>query len=135
MAKAILPPGESRRARGFATFDEPPPPLLVDGAGRPDFAAIRDTAEFRELRRRTRVFVLPAVLGFLTWYLTYVLASAYAAEFMSGKVVGEINVGVVLGLLQFVSTLALTTAYARYARRQIDPQVAAVRALTAQERP
>ncbi|MEV0679456.1 DUF485 domain-containing protein [Actinosynnema sp. NPDC050436] len=134
MAKAILPPGESRRARGFATFDEPPPPLLVDAAGRPDFAAIRDTDEFRELKRRTKVFVLPAVLGFLVWYLGYVAASAFAPGFMATKVVGEVNAGIVLGLLQFASTLALTVAYARYARRRIDPQVAEVRALTSEER-
>ncbi|CCH33496.1 DUF485 domain-containing protein [Actinosynnema sp. NPDC047251] len=134
MTKAILPPGESRRARGFATFEEPPPPLLVDAAGRPDFAAIRDTDEFRELKRRTTVFVLPAVLGFLAWYLGYVVASAFAPEFMGTKVLGEINTGMVFGLLQFVSTLALTVAYARYARRRIDPQVAQVRALTAEEK-
>ncbi len=133
MTKAILPP-DSGRARGFATFDEPPPPLMVDAAGRPDFAAIRDSAEFRELRRRVRVFVLPAVVGFLAWYLGYVLLSAYAPAFMGAKVSGAVNVGMVFGLLQFATTIALTILYSRYARRRIDPQVAEVRALTAEDR-
>ncbi|MBW4720920.1 DUF485 domain-containing protein [Saccharothrix obliqua] len=130
MTKAIPSPG---RTRGFATFDEPPPPLLVDAAGKPDFAAIRETPEFQELRRRTRAFVLPALVGFLGWYLGYVVLSAYAPEFMGAKVFGAVNVGLVFGLLQFATTVALTLAYARYARRRLDPQVAAVRALTAED--
>ncbi|MBB5959040.1 uncharacterized membrane protein (DUF485 family) [Saccharothrix tamanrassetensis] len=134
MAKAILPPTDPGRARGFATFEEPGPPLLVDEAGRPDYAAIRDSADFRELRRRTAVFVLPATLGFLAWYLGYVALSAYLPEFMGAKVYGMINVGMVFGLLQFVTTIGLTLLYSRYARRRLDPQVAAVRALTAEER-
>ncbi|RKT56341.1 DUF485 domain-containing protein [Saccharothrix australiensis] len=133
MEKAIPPPAGTR-ARGFATFDEPPPPLLVDEAGEPDYPAIRDSAEFRELRRRTALFVVPAVLGFLTWYLGYVALSAYAPGFMGTPVVGLVNVGMVFGLLQFATTIALTAWYARHARRRIDPQVAAVRALTAEER-
>jgi len=135
MTKAIPSPADARRARGFATFEEPPPPLLVDEAGRPDYAAIRDSDEFRELRRRTAVFVAPAILGFLAWYLGYVALSAYAPGFMGAELVGVINVGMVFGLLQFATTIALTMLYARYARRRIDPQVAAVRALTAEERP
>ncbi|MFI9818367.1 DUF485 domain-containing protein [Saccharothrix variisporea] len=131
MTKAILPPSESRRARGFATFDEDPGTrLLVDAAGNPDFVALRESEDFRELRRRVTRFVLPATLGFLAWYLGYVALSAYAPDFMGTVVYGVINVGILFGVLQFVSTIALTLAYARYARRKLDPQVDAVRALT-----
>ncbi|MEU7525384.1 DUF485 domain-containing protein [Saccharothrix sp. NPDC042600] len=135
MTKAILPPSESRRARGFATFDEDPGvPLLVDESGKPDFVALRDSEDFRELRRRVTRFVLPATLGFLAWYLGYVALSAYAPDFMATEVYGVINIGIVFGVLQFVSTIALTLAYARYARRKLDPQVATVRALTGEGR-
>ncbi|GAA3462532.1 DUF485 domain-containing protein [Saccharothrix longispora] len=137
MTKAILPPTDSRHARGgrgFATFDEPPPPLLVDEAGEPDFVALRDSADFQELRRRTMIFVLPATCGFLLWYLGYVSLSAWAPDFMGTPVLGVINVGLLFGLLQFVTTIALTLAYARYARRRLDPQVAAVRSLTTEDR-
>ena len=34
---------------------------------------------------------------------------------------GEINVGMLLGFLQFVSTGAITIWYVRFARRKIDP--------------
>ena len=40
---------------------------------------------------------------------------------MAIKVLGNINVGLVFGLLQFVSTFVITTIYVRYANRHLDP--------------
>lgn len=82
---------------------------------------VQSSAEFVELRRRLRVFVFPMTVLFLVWYLTYVLLADYAPEFMSTKVVGNINLGLVLGLLQFVSTFAVTAAYIRHADKVLDP--------------
>jgi uncharacterized membrane protein (DUF485 family) len=48
---------------------------------------------------------------------------------MSRKVIGEVNVGIVLGIGQFASTALVTWLYLRYARRRIDPRVAELRAL------
>ncbi|HEX6341542.1 DUF485 domain-containing protein [Umezawaea sp.] len=133
MTKAVPRPLDSRltpnRGRGFATFDEPAQPLLVDEEGNPDFVAIQQSEEFKALRRRALVFIFPMTALFLTWYLTYVVASAYAHDFMSTRVLGVVNVGILLGLLQFVTTVALTLTYARYARRKLDPQVVVVRGL------
>lgn len=136
MTKAILPPTDSRPARGgrdFATFDDPGSPLLVDEAGDPDFVALQASDDFRELRRRITIFVVPATCGFLLWYLGYVALSAYAPDLMGTPVWGVINLGLLFGLLQFVTTIALTLGYARYARRKLDPQVDAVRSLTAED--
>ena len=94
---------------------------------RPDFEAIQDSAEFAELRRRLRRFVFPMTGLFLVWYLTYVLRSAYAHAFMAQQVFGLVNVGLLLGLAQFVSTVLITLAYNRFARKRIDPQVALIR--------
>jgi len=58
---------------------------------------------------------------FLVWYLLYVVLADYAHDFMSIKLVGNINVGLVLGLLQFVSTFVITGLYVRYANRKLDP--------------
>ncbi|MEO6766032.1 MAG: DUF485 domain-containing protein [Umezawaea sp.] len=133
MTKALPRSLDSRqspnRGRGFATFDEPAKPLLVDEDGNPDFVAIQQSEEFKALRRRALVFVFPMTALFLTWYLTYVIASAYAHEFMSTRVFGVVNVGILLGLLQFVTTVVLTLSYARYAKRKLDPQVSVVRGL------
>ena len=77
--------------------------------------------EFAELRSRYRRFVIPATAAFLAWYGLYVLMSMFAHDFMSTQVVGNINVALVFGLLQFVSTFGLAWLYARHANRRFDP--------------
>ncbi|MGP4021055.1 DUF485 domain-containing protein [Saccharopolyspora sp. 5N708] len=94
---------------------------------RPDFAAIQQSAEFRALRRRLKWFVFPATAFFLIWYLGYVAVAAYLPEFMARPLVGEINVGLVMGIGQFITTVGLTTLYLRFARRHIDPKVDQIR--------
>jgi uncharacterized membrane protein (DUF485 family) len=92
------------------------------------YLEIADAPEFTQLRRTFRRFVFPATLAFLVWYGLYVLLSAYARDFMDTKVVGHINVALVFGLLQFVSTFLIAWLYARYASRNIDPLADALRA-------
>jgi uncharacterized membrane protein (DUF485 family) len=94
----------------------------------PDYAAIQAGPEFVALRRRFRAFVFPMSFAFFAWYMTYVLLAAYAHDFMSRKVFGQVNVGLLLGIGQFASTALVTWLYLRYARRRIDPRVAALRA-------
>ncbi|GGS18432.1 DUF485 domain-containing protein [Actinokineospora fastidiosa] len=77
--------------------------------------------EFTELRRRLRGFVFPMTAAFLIWYLLFVLLADYAPEFMSTRVVGNITVGLLLGLGQFVSTFLITFLYVRHADRRLDP--------------
>lgn len=101
------------------------------GADRtPDAQAFLDmqaSPEFRDLRNRLRRFVFPMTAFFLIWYLVYVLLGAYAHDFMATTVVGNINLGLVLGLLQFVSTFVITGLYVRFANRELDPRAAAIR--------
>ncbi|MDQ0380129.1 DUF485 domain-containing protein [Amycolatopsis thermophila] len=104
--------------------EQPPRPRRPAG---PDFVAIQRSEEFTTLRGRFRRFVFPMSLAFVLWYLAYVLLAAYAHGFMSIKLVGEVNVGMVLGILQFVSTAVITALYLRFARRRIDPEVDEVR--------
>lgn len=90
------------------------------GSG-PDWVTIEESADFAVLRRRLRTFVFPMTAAFLIWYLLYVLLSDYAHGFMSTKVFGNVNVGLIFGLLQFVSTFLITWLYTRYASRKLDP--------------
>jgi uncharacterized membrane protein (DUF485 family) len=91
------------------------------------FQEVQESAEFRDLRSRLRRFVFPMSALFLVWYLVYVLLASYAHDFMSTKVAGNINVGLVVGLLQFVSTFVITTVYVRFADRNIDPAAERIR--------
>ena len=77
--------------------------------------------EFRTLRRRLGSFVVPATALFLGWYFLYVLTAAFAPGFMRIRVLGDMNVGLCFGALQFVSAFAITIAYRRWARRNVDP--------------
>ncbi|HEX9334712.1 MAG TPA: DUF485 domain-containing protein [Pseudonocardiaceae bacterium] len=100
---------------------------LVITPGEPDFTAIQQSDEFAQLRARLRRFIFPVSALFLGWYLLYVLLAAYARSFMSVQLFGEINIGMLLGFLQFVSTCAITVWYVRFARRRIDPTSAHIR--------
>jgi uncharacterized membrane protein (DUF485 family) len=88
---------------------------------------IEQTAEFRRLRSTFRGFAFPVTVGFLLWYFLYVLLSSYAHDFMATKLFGHINVALVFGLLQFVSTFAIAAWYARFAERRLDPGAAELR--------
>ena len=98
-------------------------PHAHDQAARHDpiYDELHESADFVELRRRFRNFVFPATAAFLAWYLLYVVMSNWADDFMSKKVVGNINVALVFGLLQFVSTFVIAWLYARYMARNVDP--------------
>ncbi|QDG66382.1 DUF485 domain-containing protein [Pseudarthrobacter sp. NIBRBAC000502772] len=98
-----------------------------DAAASVDFEQVQSTARFQELRKRHRSFVFPMAVVFLLWYFAYVLLADYAVEFMSTKVWGNINVGLILGLLQFVSTFAITGWYVSYSNRKLDPMAAEIR--------
>jgi uncharacterized membrane protein (DUF485 family) len=77
--------------------------------------------EFRELKKRFRAFAFPMTVAFLAWYLLYVLLSTYAPDFMATEVFGNVNVGILFGLAQFVSTFAITHLYVSHANRRTDP--------------
>jgi uncharacterized membrane protein (DUF485 family) len=85
------------------------------------YLALQTTPEFQELRRKFRGFVFPTTAFFLAWYFLYVLLSMFAPGFMGTRVAGNITVGLLFGLGQFVTTFAITFIYARWANREFDP--------------
>ena len=85
------------------------------------YQAVQQSEEFGRLRHAVRSFVFPMTVAFFLWYALYVLLSAYARGFMSAKIVGNINVALIFGLLQFVSTFFIAWYYSRYAARKVDP--------------
>ena len=98
-----------------------------DAAACVDFKQVQSTEQFQEFRKRHRSFVFPMAVAFLLWYFAYVLLADYAVGFMSIKVWGNINVGLILGLLQFVTTFGITAWYVSYSNRRLDPIAAEIR--------
>lgn len=96
-------------------------PDSAPGISEAAFAEVQASEEFAELRRRFRNFAFPMTAAFLLWYFGYVLASVYARDLMATPVFGNLNLGMCLGLLQFVTTFGITALYLRHMRTNIDP--------------
>lgn len=91
------------------------------------FLAMQASPEFQELRTRLRRFVFPMTAFFLVWYALYVALGAFAHDFMAIRVFGNINVGLLIGLGQFLTTFLITGLYVRFANRELDPRATAIR--------
>lgn len=100
----------------------PPGPVVPErGESAADiYLEVQRSVAFQEVRSRYRRFVIPAVLAFLAWYLAYVVAATTAPGLMARPVAGAVNVAMVAGLGQFLTTFLLTWAYARHARLHRD---------------
>jgi uncharacterized membrane protein (DUF485 family) len=88
---------------------------------------VQVSPEFGELRHAYRSFTFPLTVAFITWYLLYVLLSNYASGFMGTKVLGHINVALVLGVAQFVTTFLIAWWYSRHAAAKLDPKAEAIK--------
>ncbi len=95
--------------------------MTTEATSAAKYREVQRSDEFAGLRRKLRNFVFPMTIAFFLWYSLYVLLSAYARGFMAVKLIGNINVALLLGLLQFVSTFVIAWYYARYAARELDP--------------
>ena len=85
------------------------------------YLAVQSSDEFAGLRRALRSFVFPMTVAFFLWYALYVLLSAYARGFMGVKLVGNLNVALLFGLLQFVTTFLIAWYCSKYGAARVDP--------------
>ncbi len=108
----------------MADEKRPPAPSGSSAHGRSGHAIYEElhaSGDFQELRKRYRSFAIPFTIAFLAWYLLYVLMSNWASDFMSIKLIGNVNVALVFGLLQFASTFGIALLYARHMNKHVDP--------------
>ncbi|MEV5438991.1 DUF485 domain-containing protein [Streptomyces sp. NPDC052682] len=96
------------------------PSRTRDSAAADVYLEVQRSAAFQEVRGRYRRFVVPAVVVFFSWYVVYVVAATSAPELMARPVAGAVNVAMLAGLAQFLTTFLLTWAYARHARVRRD---------------
>ncbi|MEV7298379.1 DUF485 domain-containing protein [Streptomyces clavifer] len=113
--------GEPDGAAGFAPDARTGPETVRHPHSASDvYVEVQRSEAFREVRRRYRRFVVPASAAFLLWYLAYVVAATTAPGLMARPVVGALNVAMLAGLGQFLTTFVLTWAYVRHARLHRD---------------
>jgi uncharacterized membrane protein (DUF485 family) len=101
---------------------EPPVTAAPTTAETVDWQEVQDSPAFTHLRHALRSFIFPVTIAFLVWYFTYVLCAAFARDFMNIKVIGEFNIGLIFGLLQFVTTFLIALFYARHMNSKFDPE-------------
>ncbi|MFP7833390.1 DUF485 domain-containing protein [Marisediminicola sp. LYQ134] len=101
-------------------LDDPP-------VSKVDYLAVAQSETFLRLKKRHRSFTFPLAVFFILWYFTFVLLAAYAPDVMATPVIGDINIGLILGLGQFVTTFAITMGYVAFANRKLDPLSAQLR--------
>ena len=91
------------------------------------YVEVQQSEDFSLLRRSFRGFAIPMTIAFLVWYFAYVLLSTYAEGLMATPLLGNLNLGIVLGLSQFVMTFLITWLYIRLANKSLDPISARLR--------
>ncbi|GAA1397179.1 DUF485 domain-containing protein [Luteococcus peritonei] len=92
-----------------------------------DFTAAKASDEYRELRTSFTSFAFPMVATFVGLYFVFVLMAVYAPTLMARRVVGFVNIGILFGLLNFLTTYFVTWAYVRHANNNLDPRSSALR--------
>ena len=92
-----------------------------------EFIAMQKSPQFEKLLSTYRKFAFPMTVAFMVWYLLYVVVAVFAHDFMAIEIGGGFNIGLVFGLLQFVTTFLITWLYIQFANKQIEPQAAAIR--------
>lgn len=92
-----------------------------------DFTAMRTSPQFKELRSTYRSFAFPVMIAAFAWYVIYVVAASFAPDFMGIELGGGWNVGLVFGIVQFVTAFVITWVYIKYANKKIEPRAAAIR--------
>lgn len=84
------------------------------------YLEVQRSAAFQEVRSRYLRFVVPGVAVFLVWYVAYLVTATTAPGLMAYPVAGAMNVAMLAGLGQFLSTFLFAWAYARHARLRRD---------------
>lgn len=87
---------------------------------------MQQSPEFQELRSTFRGFTFPVMIVAFIWYVVYVLLATFLPEAMARPFLG-LNVGLWLGLAQFLTTFLITWIYVRWANANIEPRAAHIR--------
>lgn len=87
---------------------------------------MQHSPEFQELRSTFRGFTFPVMIGAFLWYIFYVVFATFAPGVMGRDFLG-LNVGLWLGLAQFITTFAITYIYVKWANKNIEPRAARIR--------
>jgi uncharacterized membrane protein (DUF485 family) len=85
-----------------------------------DWTAIAADPKFRALHRRKTRFLTTLMLCSIAGYLLLPVGAAYCPELFARRVLGEVNVGILVALLEFVVAWGVAVLYTRRANADFD---------------
>ncbi|MDO5731911.1 DUF485 domain-containing protein [Corynebacterium sphenisci] len=88
---------------------------------------MQGTEEFQHLRSTFRGFAIPLTVAGLVWYLAYILVAIFAPDLMTIELFRNVNLGFLLGFLQFVTTFAITAWYISFGNKNLTEKQTVIR--------
>ncbi|MGD7001910.1 DUF485 domain-containing protein [Corynebacterium halotolerans] len=88
---------------------------------------MQKSPEFQDLRSKFRGFAFPMSVAFFVWYIAYVVVATFLPDVMAIEPIPGFNIGIILGLAQFVTTFLITAIYIRFANKNLEPRQTAIR--------
>lgn len=76
---------------------------------------IAASRQFQDLMATKKIFIVPAFIFFIVYYFALPVLVGYAPQFMSTKVVGEVNLAYLFALSQFFVAWIIAALYVRAA--------------------
>src|SRR3974377_1742690 len=71
--------------------------------------------EFKDLMATKKIFIVPAFIFFIVYYFALPALVGYAPQFMSTKVIGQVNLAYLFALSQFFFVWIIAALYVRAA--------------------
>jgi uncharacterized membrane protein (DUF485 family) len=76
---------------------------------------IANSKQFKDLMATKRIFIIPAFIFFVVYYFALPVLVGYAPQFMSIKVIGDVNLAYLFALSQFFVAWIIAGLYVRAA--------------------
>jgi uncharacterized membrane protein (DUF485 family) len=77
--------------------------------------AIAESKPFQDLMATKKIFIVPAFVFFVVYYFALPVLVGYAPNFMSTKVIGEVNLAYLFALSQFFVAWIIAGLYVKAA--------------------
>ncbi len=90
-------------------------PLKQYQASQSTWDKIAESTEFRDLMATKKIFIVPAFVFFVVYYFALPVLVGYAPQFMSTKVIGEVNLAYLFALSQFFVAWIIAGLYVKAA--------------------
>ncbi|MCG8967851.1 DUF485 domain-containing protein [Streptomyces sp. CL12-4] len=85
------------------------------------YVTVHDSAQFKELRRRSNTFITWACVVFFGWWFVGSALATFAPGFFRQGVGGPVNVGLLFMALSLALVVTTSGVYLRHARTRLDP--------------